>query len=117
MSYDPLEPSVRDRVRRLVRDHSNDPAEEFFPNETYDRVIGQHANWKRAAAEMAVSVAGVIEEDPSRVDDLAWSGRTKSLYELHDRMLAEADAEDAQVAAGDAAVAAPWMVIVDGPTW
>lgn len=117
MSYHPDEPTVLDRIRRLVRDHSNDPDEEFFPDETYERVISQHTNWKRACAEMAVSVAGALEDDPSRVEDIAWSDRTKSLYALRDRMLAEADAEDAEATAGDVPVAAPWMVIVDGPTW
>lgn len=115
MTYDPLEPSVRDRIRRLVRDHASVEADEFFPDATYDRVIGQHANWKRACAEMAVSVAGVLEEDPSRVDDIAWSQRTKSLYELRDQLIVEADAEDA--AAAVVPIVEPYMVIVDGPTW
>jgi hypothetical protein len=117
VTYDPLEPTVRDRIRRLVRDHSSDAAEEFFPDDTYDRVIGQHVNWKRACAEMAVSVAGVLEDDPSRVEDLAWTERTKSLYKLRDQMLSEANAEDAAAASAPVPIVAPWMAIVPGPDW
>jgi hypothetical protein len=101
VTYDLLEPTVRDRIRRLVNDASNDAAAEYFPDDTYDRVIGQHTNWKRAAAEMAVSVAGRIEEDPNSIesdgDSMTFSpwSRTKALYALRDQLLAEADAEDA----------------------
>ena len=117
MTYAPDEPTVLDRIRRLVRDHSNDPDEELFPDETYERVIAQHTNWKRACAEMAVSVAGVLQDDPTRVEDIAWSQRTKSLEDLRRQMLAEADAEDAEADSGDVPVAPPWMVFVDGPAW
>lgn len=99
MSYDPLEPDIRDKIRRLVRDHSDDEEEEYFPDDTYDRVIAQHTNWKRACAEMALSVAGVIEDDPSSMgsdgDSMSWTQRTKSLYAIAAQMTAEADEEDA----------------------
>lgn len=118
MSYDPLEPNVRDRIRRLVRDHSGDPEEEIFPDETYDRVIGQHDNWKRACAEMALSVAGALEDEPDRVKDYAWSQRTKSLYALASQMIAEADEEDAEGdEGGDVPIISMWSVVVPGPTW
>jgi hypothetical protein len=119
MSYDPLEPTIRDTIRRLVRDHSTIEAEEFFPDATYDQVLAKHPNWKRACAEMALSVAGVIENDPTSLgsdgDSLSWSNRTKSLYALHAQMLAEADADDDASASGTSAV--PYMPDLIPAVW
>lgn len=99
MTYNPTEPTILDKIRRLVGDASNDPTVEYYPDSTYTKVIGEHTNWKRACAEMALSVARKVEDDPDSIasdgDSMSWRARTKSLYALHDQMLAESDAEDA----------------------
>lgn len=98
MTYNPLEPLDRDKIRRLVRDASNDPAAEFFPDETYDKVIAESVSWRHATIEMATSVAGKIEEDPTSLssdsDSISWQQRTRQLYSLISRMEREIALEE-----------------------
>ncbi len=118
MTYNPLEPFIRDKIRRLARDYSGDPELEYFPDSTYDKVIGEHANWKRAAVEMVLSVAGAIEDDPTSIgsdgDSLSWSSLTKSLYETARRLTGEADDEDASVTVPSAV---PYMPLIAPVEW
>lgn len=102
MSFDPSLSTVRDRIRMIVGDTSNDEDAEFFIDESYDAVISQHSNWKIAAAVMAEGVAVQIEQDPSSftaVGDMSvgWSDRTRSLRETARRLRSEAAAEDTAI--------------------
>jgi hypothetical protein len=101
MTYIATEPPERDpldKIRRLVRDTSNDPLTEFFPDETYTTVIANSVSWRHATIEMAISVAGKIEEDPTSLssdsDSIAWQQRTRQLYSLVSRMEREIAAEE-----------------------
>lgn len=105
MTYNAAETEYIDIIRGLVRDTSNDPATEYFPDATYDSVIARFDNWKRAAAMMARRVAGVIEDRPSSISapsdgSISWSNRTRSLYAFADLMDAEAAMDDADAAFG-----------------
>lgn len=98
VASEPLEREPLDKIRRLVRDTSNDPATEFFPDETYQTVIAASTTWRHATIEMALSVAGKIEEDPTSLssdsDSIAWQQRTRQLYALVDRMKFEIAQEE-----------------------
>lgn len=100
MTYDPLLPTTRDRIRLIVGDTSDDEATELFPDETYDAEIARYTNWKLAAASMAEAAAVKIEQDPTSVNfsgeiAVSWQSRTSALRAAALRLRTEAAAEDA----------------------
>lgn len=110
MSFDPLVPSMLDRIRLITGDTGGDEAAEYFSDVTYEAAIVEHENWKLAAAFMADAVAVKIEQDPTSytaTGDFAvsWTDRTRSLRSQAIRLRQEAAIEDAAGTAGVISVA------------
>jgi hypothetical protein len=109
MTYDATLPTVRDQIRLIVGDTSDDAAVEFFPDDTYDATItANEDSWKLAAAAMAEAVAVKIEQSPGSLssdgDSISWQDRTRSLRAVAAQYRKEAIA-DAASAAGITSVA------------
>lgn len=98
MTYLPNEPLEIHKIRRLVRDTSNDPAIEYFPDITYENVLAASLSWRHATIEMALSVAGKIEDSPTSLssdsDSISWQLRTRQLYTLAERLTREIQVEE-----------------------
>jgi arginyl-tRNA synthetase len=62
MSFDPSLPTVRDRIRLAVGDTSNDPETEFFGDATYNVIIAEETNWKRAGARIAEAILADLKQ-------------------------------------------------------
>lgn len=105
MTYNAGLPTTRDRIRLIVGDTSNDVAAEMFPDATYDAVLTQYTNWKRAAADMAEAVAVQLDRKLSgmtAVGDVAlqWTDQAKTLRAKAIALRAEAVTEDASLTTG-----------------
>lgn len=108
MTYDPLLTNPRDHIRLLVNDKSGDPATEREPDATYDAKIALYggtvvnsAGWKRAAADMAETIAAQLDQEMvsfTATGDMSISKSSDQAKTLRARAVslrAEADALDA----------------------
>jgi hypothetical protein len=80
VTYLVSEPSIRDRIRGLVFDDSNDPATEYLTDERYDMLLARYPDdWRLAAIAAAKRIIGFIADRPvalgSDGDSIRWSDK------------------------------------------
>ncbi len=87
MTYLASEPTIRDRIRGLVFDDSNDPATEYLTDERYDMLLARYPDdWRLAAIAAAKRIIGFIADRPvalaSEGDSIRWSDKRVTKWDL-----------------------------------
>ncbi len=99
MTYLASEPTIRDRIRGLVFDDSNDPATEYLTDERYDMLMARYPDdWRLAAIAAAKRIIGFIADRPVAISDedgsIRWSDkRVTELKDVIADLIAELDGE------------------------